>query len=293
MERDIIIIDEELCDGCGDCVSGCHEGALQIISGKARLVSELVCDGLGACVGHCHTGALRVERRDAPAYNEVLALKGMIPKGYDVIDAHLKHLSHFRQHSFVAEGLAYLKSIEADLPFSISPEWEKLAGPAPQLSLASAACAPGGCPGTAAQNFLSPKLAARESESPSQLAQWPIQLHLVHPGMEAFSGADMLLAADCAAYSIADFHGKWLKSKALAIACPKLDTRQETYTQKLAGFINQSRINSLTVIIMEVPCCRGLLSMAQKAVESATRKIPIRKIVAGVRGNIVSDEWVH
>ncbi|MEK7309981.1 MAG: 4Fe-4S ferredoxin [Planctomycetota bacterium] len=125
----------------------------------------------------------------------------------------------------------------------------------------------------------------------SQLRQWPIQLHLVGPSAPYYQGADVLLSADCVAYALGDFHPKYLKGKSIAIACPKLDEGQEVYEEKIKSLIDDAKINTLTVMIMEVPCCMGLLTLAKQAAASAKRKVPIKYLVVGVQGEIIKDEW--
>ena len=126
----------------------------------------------------------------------------------------------------------------------------------------------------------------------SQLRQWPVQLHLLPPTAPFLQGADVLLAADCSAYALGDFHETHLNGKALAIACPKLDQGQEMYLAKLVSMIDQARINTLNVLTMEVPCCSGLVGLAKEAVSRASRKVPVRQTVVGVGGDILSDDWV-
>jgi len=124
---------------------------------------------------------------------------------------------------------------------------------------------------------------------PTELRQWPVQLHLVSPEAPYFQGADVLLAADCVAYAAGDFHKDFLKGKGLAIACPKLDDGQEIYVNKLRSMIDDAKINTLTVAIMQVPCCGGLLAMAKQALEGAERKIPLKSVIIGVQGEVLSD----
>jgi len=127
---------------------------------------------------------------------------------------------------------------------------------------------------------------------PSHLRQWPIQLHLVSPKAPYFQGADVLLSADCVAFSLGDFHSAYLKGKGLAIGCPKLDDNQEIYVEKIKTLIDEAKINTLTVMIMEVPCCRGLLAVASEALKQAQRKVPLKCIVVGIKGDIVSEDWL-
>jgi hypothetical protein len=151
-----------------------------------------------------------------------------------------------------------------------------------------------GCPGSNIQDFREKEVESQQEigKRPSQLKQWPIQLHLVSPEAPYYQNADVLLAADCVAYALGDFHKDYLKGKALAIACPKLDMDQDVYIEKVTSLLNDAKINTLTVIIMQVPCCRGLLNLAMKGVSGADRKAPIKAIVVGIQGDILSEEWV-
>lgn len=150
------------------------------------------------------------------------------------------------------------------------------------------------CPGSRMQHFAAAESAASDATGtrPSQLRQWPVQLHLVSPLAPYFQGADVVLAADCVAYAVGDFHQDYLQGKSLAIACPKLDANQDIYVTKIQALIEEAKINTLTVMIMEVPCCFGLLNLARKAAESAVRKVPIKCITISVRGDVLSEEWV-
>ncbi len=150
-----------------------------------------------------------------------------------------------------------------------------------------------GCPGARMMHFAEPAAQAEELEGtrPSQLRQWPVQLHLVGPMAPYFQNANVLLAADCVAYALGDFHKDHLAGHALAIACPKLDEGQEIYREKLTALVDEANINTLTVMIMQVPCCRGLLALAEEAVAQAKRKIPIKCKVVGIQGDIKSEEW--
>jgi NAD-dependent dihydropyrimidine dehydrogenase PreA subunit len=273
MERQIITIDEARCDGCGLCAQGCPEGALQIIDGKARLVSEITCDGLGACVGDCPQGAILLETREAAPYNECLTIDNLLPQGASTLKAHLSHLHHHAQTTYLKQAETYLA--ELNLPV---PEYkEKIMS---------------GCPGSAPR-ILNQAAAPVPAEGlQSQLTQWPVQMHLISPMNPAFHKADLLLAADCVAFAMADFNQRCLPGKKLAIACPKLDSNQESYVLKLTALIDEAMINTITVMIMEVPCCGGLLRAAQMAAQKATRKVPIKLAVVGVDGELRREEWV-
>jgi hypothetical protein len=152
----------------------------------------------------------------------------------------------------------------------------------------------GGCPGSRAMSFAAKPAPAETAEGkrPSQLSHWPIQLHLLNPMAPHYQGSDLLLAADCAPFALGDFHKDFLKGKTLAIACPKLDEGQEAYVEKLTAMVDEARINTLTVIIMEVPCCHGLLRLAQEAVGQAKRKVPIKSVVVSLQGEVLQEDWV-
>lgn len=153
----------------------------------------------------------------------------------------------------------------------------------------------GGCPGSRTEDFRGKDEEAKDegSKRQSQLRQWPIQLHLVSPEAPYYQKADVLLTADCVAYALADYHKDYLKGKSIAIACPKLDEGQDVYVEKIKSFIDDAKINTLTVMIMQVPCCGGLVAMAQEALHSAKRKIPIKSIVVSLQGDILSEDWVQ
>lgn len=274
--RKIIKIDEDKCNGCGECITGCPEGAIQIIDGKARLVSDLFCDGLGACIGTCPMGAIKIEERDCGEYDEKQVMENIIPKGKNTILAHLKHLKDHGEMKLLRQALGVLNEKGVPVPedFFAKPQGHA-------------------CPGSKIMQFdINEEAAAPVGGVPSALRQWPVQLHLVSPLAPYFQNKDVLLAADCVAFTVGDFHPKFLKGKSLAIACPKLDSNKESYVEKIRLLIDESRINTLTVMIMEVPCCGGLLMIAKEALEKSERKIPIKKIIVGLRGEIKEETWV-
>lgn len=291
MVREIIKIEEEKCDGCGNCVPGCPEGALQIIDGKARLVSDLHCDGLGACIGECPTGALTIERREAEAYDEKTTMQNIMRAGANTVRAHLKHLLDHGEKDFFRQACEALEEAGLD------PE-EYVPAPQPALQRAAAASG-GGCPGSKMMDLRKSPTTGGTSGSTtggtsgvSHLQQWPVQMHLISPRAPYFQNADLLLAADCVAYAVGDFHSRYLEGKSLAVACPKLDTGQEVYVQKLVALIDEAKLNTITVVLMQVPCCGGLLQLAQTAAAQATRKIPIKAVVVDVQGRELQSDWV-
>lgn len=292
MLREIVRIDEEKCNGCGLCVPGCHEGALQIIDGKAVLVSELMCDGLGACIGHCPQGAITIEKREAEPYSERKVMAELSRKTKNVVIAHLKHLKEHNELEYLQEGIAYLREHSARLPFDVHDilveVGESIHQPAAEAQHAVHA---GGCPGSRNMSFEGYRQVAM-SDGPSALTHWPVQLHLINPLAAHFHQCDLLVAADCTAFAHANFHGKLLADKKLVIACPKLDTNKEIYVEKIKRLVDEARVNTITVVIMEVPCCGGLLQMVQLALQKAARKVPVKAMVVGIKGEILQEEWV-
>jgi NAD-dependent dihydropyrimidine dehydrogenase PreA subunit len=233
-KRKIIRIDEDLCDGCGECVPSCAEGAIQVIDGKARLVADVYCDGLGACLGHCPKGALEIIEREADEFDE-------------------------------EEVEKLLKSKEAVCPSSR----EQVFGPI------SCECAN------------QPVSHAVSHTSGSALSHWPVQLNLVSPKAPFLRGADLLIAADCTAFAYAGFHRDFLEGKALLIGCPKFDD-QQGYVKRLADIFRETDLRSVTVLVMEVPCCQGMTAIVERALKDAGKEIPFHKAVIGTRGNILS-----
>ncbi len=124
------------------------------------------------------------------------------------------------------------------------------------------------------------------------LSHWPIQMHLISPRAPQYQGADLVMAADCTAFSLGRFHSDYLAGKSLAIACPKLDKGRDVYLDKLVALIDDARVNTITVMIMQVPCCRGLLTLVQQALDKASRKVPLKGIVVGINGEILEEEWL-
>ncbi len=287
-KRRIISIDEEKCDGCGACETGCHEGALRVIDGKARLVSELLCDGLGACIGDCPRGAIRIEERAAEPYDEAKVMEGMVKYGSGTIKAHLEHLAGRGQRTLLARALAYLKERGISSPME---EEMTLNGRSGQLHGGHGPC---GCPGEKTMDLRGEGASGAEAarKGGSQLRQWPVQLHLISPMAPYFEKADLLVAADCTAYAYGDFHGDFIKGRAMVVACPKLDDGLEIYEEKLRALIEDAGVNTITVAQMEVPCCGGLLALVRRAAEAAGRKVPVKRVVLGVQGGIKSEEWL-
>jgi NAD-dependent dihydropyrimidine dehydrogenase PreA subunit len=299
MKREIIRIDEEKCNGCGLCIPSCPEGALQIIDGKARLVSDLMCDGLGACIGECPEGAIEIEEREAEPYNEAAVIKEIVKFGENTVVAHLKHLLDHNEMRYFEIAVEYLEENEQSFAFNLENALDRVY----EKSMGGD-CAHGGCPGARSFDFnidldeveeaakTEPVIVAAPVELKSELRQWPVQMHLINPMAPYFRDAEVVLAADCVAFSVGNFHQKYLKGKGLAIACPKLDQGKEVYVEKLRTMIDEANIKELNVLVMEVPCCSGLVHIANLAREAASRKIQIKKTVIGIKGDVLLESYI-
>lgn len=300
MKRKIIQINEEKCNGCGACIPNCQEGALQIIDGKARLISDLFCDGLGACIGHCPEGAIEIIEREAEPYDEYKVMEILVTKGHNTILAHLDHLRDHNESEFLNQAIQYLK--ENNIDMTSEKEQNRVGQSFANLKEARqevhghSGC---GCAGSMEQDFRIDQEAAATAAAPavaaanvpSELRQWPVQLHLLNPQASFLRNADVVLAADCAAFAMGSFHARYIQGKSLAIACPKLDSNKESYIQKLTSMISEAKVNSLNVVMMEVPCCGGLLQMARMAREQAGRNVPIKRTIISIQGEVLEEDW--
>lgn len=258
-KRKIIEIDRDKCDGCGVCTDACAEGALILDDeNKAVLAKEIYCDGMGACLDVCPTGALRIIERESDEYDP---------------ESTYEHVLRTRGK----EAADHVHGISDDL---LNPEAQHAEpGRAADKPLAC------GCPGSMAREIKKPA-ASQESRSvsgESELSQWPIQLHLVSPFAPYFNESDLLIAADCTAFTLGSFHQDLLKGKKLIIACPKLDDTSR-YVEKIAEILKNNKIYSLTVATMVVPCCSGLNHIVERAVEMSGAPIHVKKIVIGIDG---------
>ena len=293
MKRKIISIDEKKCTGCGQCIPDCPEGALQLIDGKARLVSDLFCDGLGACMGTCPEGAISVIEREAEAYDEKAVMDTIVRQGTSVIKAHLEHLINHRQKALYETAIEYL--IEKMIPIpdhdnTAYPDKQKRTGQPiqkpPLHGITSGTCPPGpdahhpfaACPGSAARSIArnTPVVNRHPAEKAgSELRQWPVQLKLLNPSAPYFDNADLLISADCVPFAYPGFHAEFLRNRIVIIFCPKLDSDIDGYITKLAEIFSRHEIKSITVIHMEVPCCGGVRYVVDQALELSKKKIPV------------------
>ncbi|MBN2753974.1 MAG: 4Fe-4S binding protein [Candidatus Goldbacteria bacterium] len=288
MKREVIEIDEDKCNGCGNCIPGCPEGALQVIDGKVRLVADYLCDGLGACVGECPQDALKVIKKDVEEYDEKRVMKNIIKQGINTVKAHLKHLRDHGQDGYLKTAHEVLKENN----ITVEEEEPAVKG---HHSHHEHAGHGGGCPGSRMVDNTKHKHHEHHNDSgsaPSELRQWPVQLHLVSPAAPYFAGADVVLSADCVAFAMGSFHKEYLKGKALAIACPKLDSDMDVYVDKITAMVDQAKINTLTVVRMQVPCCGGLVQLAKSALEKAQRKVPIKAVTISLEGDVLEEKWI-
>jgi len=282
--RKVIRIDEAKCTGCGVCIPNCPEGALQVLDGKARLVSDLFCDGLGACVGNCPEGAMTVEEREAEPYDEARVMANIVKAGPNTIAAHLKHLKDHNACNLYNQALSYLKQHNIPVPKSeVRSQKPKAKSQNREPELAC------GCPGSAVRDLspsatrsLDPSIPSR----PSALRNWPIQLTLIPPSAPYLKNADLLIAADCVGSSHPNFHEDLVPSRVLIIACPKLDDA-DAYQKKLTAIFRQNSPKSVLVAHMTVPCCFGLVELVKQAIADSGRTIPFADVTIDIDGKQV------
>ena len=274
-KRKIIKIDGTKCNGCGLCIPNCPEGAIQIIDGKAHLISDLFCDGLGACIGHCPQGAITIEEREAEEYDERKVIENIVKQGKNVIKAHLEHLKEHNQHEYLRQAIDFLKEKNIQVPFGEEKGYSEHAHGF------------SGCPGSKIMDFRkkgeTPKKEKAVSKGESELKTWPVQLMLIPPTAPYLNNADLLIAADCVPFAYADFHQDLLKDKILLVGCPKLDDTQ-IYQEKINQILRQNNIKSITYAHMEVPCCFGLVSIISEAISQSAKVIPFQEVIISIKG---------
>jgi len=283
--RTMVHIDEDKCDGCGLCVPDCAEGALQIIDGKAKLVSDIYCDGLGACLGSCPRDAITMVDREADEYDEEAVGERLKELGRDPLDS-----SHDQIHENTArESASCAESEVEDLacgcPGTMSKSFDR-PKPAPAASRAG-----GGCPGARTRSFNKPDQAQQSDQAgpvASRLGNWPVQIMLVPPNAPYLDGADLLIAADCAPFAYGDFHRRFMEGKVLLVGCPKLDNTQ-IYLDKLGHMFRENNIKSISVVYMEVPCCTGIVQLVQEALRKSGANIPTTLYRVGIKGDFVEE----
>lgn len=285
VKRKIIKIDEELCTGCGECIPNCPEGAIQIIDDKARIISDIFCDGLGACIGHCPEDAISVEEREAEEYDERKVMENVVKQGPNVIKAHLEHMKDHGQDEYLHEAIEFLKEKNIDVPIEEEPAQEPHQHEAPL---------PCGCPGSAVQDLRGEKTCnVDESKTSvraeSQLRQWPVQIMLVPPSAPYLKDVDLLIAADCVPFAYANFHEDFVKDHIILVGCPKLDNL-DYYTNKFTDMFKENDIRSLTYVKMEVPCCSGMTTALESAMDASGKKIPFKVITINIKGEKIDEK---
>jgi ferredoxin len=248
--RKIVQIDESRCDGCGQCIPSCAEGAIQVINGKARLVSDVHCDGLGACLGHCPQEAITLIEREAEPFDEA------------VVHHHATAVVPTLEHPALGNGCP--GSAARQLRLNVL---ENVRSASPQSAMGR-------------------QSGPRSEERPSRLGNWPVQLQLLPESAPFLKNADLLLVADCVPFACADFHQRFLDGRPVAVGCPKLDDLQG-YIRKLTRIIRQAGLRQITVVHMEVPCCLGLVHIARKAVEASGRDIPVTHTTISLHGTVL------
>ncbi len=267
VRRKIILIDEEKCNGCGLCIPSCPEGALRIVQTprgpKAKLVKESFCDGLGACLGECPQEALKIEEKEVDEYNEESVIARIKEKSPQLLE---KHLGHLKGHADEFP-VHHSHSKMTPCPSAQMMSWENSS----TFNVSAGADLP---------------QARQCSTIPSELRQWPVQLHLVPPDAPYFRNADLVLAADCVPFADANFHQDFLKGKALVIGCPKLD-HLDAYLEKVTEIVKTANPKSITVVHMEVPCCSGLVQIAKEAIKKSGKNIPLESVTISIKGEIL------
>jgi len=275
LKREIISIDADLCDGCGNCIPGCPEGAIRVIDGKARLVSDLFCDGLGACLGECPKGAISIIKREAEEYDEEKVMENIVKQGDATVKAHLEHLRDHGEGGYLAEALEFLQRNKIPVPDGFIERRN-------DCSVFT------GCPGSRTMDIKRTATAPQMNlKSESSLTNWPVQLKLVNPSAPFFNNADLIISADCVPFSYPEFHGKFLEGKKLIIFCPKLDGDIDEYIKKLEVIFSSRNIKSVSLVHMEVPCCSGVERIVVEAMKRAGAVIPIREYAVSIGGDLI------
>ena len=285
MKRKIIKIDDSKCTGCGLCVPNCAEGAIQLIDGKARLISDLFCDGFGACLGHCPEGAIEIEEREAVPYDEKATMENIVKGGPNTIKAHLEHMVEHNEKNFYDQAVEYLKEKGIAIPEhkGFKPKEQEFKGHEP--------CA---CPGLKSFDLKQESVVQSSEEKgnvkqKSELKNWPVQITLAPIRAPYFENANLFIASDCVSAAYPNFHSDLIKNKVLLIGCPKLDDAQ-FYIEKLSEIFKQNSINSISLAIMEVPCCGGMKAIVQRALMNSGKNIPLNFAVISIRGDKIAGD---
>ncbi len=266
MKREIIKIHHDKCNGCGECLKGCPEGALQVIDGKARLINEAFCDGLGACIGDCPKDAIQIIEREAEPYDEKKVVENIAEQGEEVLKAHLEHLKDHGQMDLFQEAIDHLETIGVENPVGTEKEEQKIPS----------------CPSIKSDSWETER-SKEEGRQTSKLDQWPVQLELVPVDAPYFDDRDLVIAADCVPFAYPNFHLDFLEDSSLIIGCPKLDDASR-YVEKLTEIFKRNDIQQVTVVHMEVPCCFGLNNIIDKALSNSGKEIEKEEVTISFKG---------
>lgn len=294
MKRTIVRIDEERCNGCGACARACHEGAIAMVAGKARLIRDDYCDGLGDCLPACPTGAISFEEREAADYDEAAVAEHLAARAAGgAAPAPVTHHAGcpgaqartLRPMAGVSGAFSAAGTSGMRAPAPLVGRPQPVSAPMPEWAGTSEADAMAlGGPGV--PGMVDPRSIAAQASAPSQLAQWPCQIKLVPVNAPYFQGADLLIAADCTAFAYASLHRDFMAGRVTLIGCPKLDAVD--YADKLGAILRANDIRSVTLVRMEVPCCGGLAHAAERAVAASGKGIPLAVVTITCDGRLAS-----
>mgnify|MGYP004454023015 FL=1 len=277
MVRRVIEIDEEACIGCGLCANACHEGAIGMVNGKAKLMRDDYCDGFGDCLPACPVDAIKFIEREAAAYDEAAVLAAK--KAKETANKLSSAMSSIKNNNAKSKNEMKDNFTDANGNYSKNRDADMIE--------------PCGCPGTRAQTIIhdnsddnSCNVNNNVSEKiQSELTQWPVQIQLLPVTAPFYNNANLLIAADCTAYAYGDFHRKFVKNRVVLVGCPKLDDAD--YQSKLTAIISQNDIKSVTIVRMEVPCCGGLENAAKEALKASDKFIPWQTVTISTDGRIL------
>jgi ferredoxin len=264
MIRKVIKIDEELCNGCGLCANACHEGAIGIVNGKAKLLRDDYCDGLGNCLPACPTGAIAFEEREAAEFNQAEVEKHM--------DKNAKKPAALKEKENAGSCASGSPTLACGCPSTVARTFDRQVLPEAPVSHQDTDCC---------------AHAPAPENDVSNLRQWPVQIKLVNPNATYFNGAHLLIAADCTAFAHASFNRTFMKNRITLIGCPKLD--EGDYAEKFTAILANNNIKSVTVIRMEVPCCGGIVAAATEAIRNCGKMIPWNVVTLATDGSVLED----
>ncbi|MGI5853385.1 MAG: ATP-binding protein [Bacillota bacterium] len=284
MKRKIVKIDEEKCTGCGLCINACHEGALQLVNGKAKLITDSYCDGLGACLPACPVDAIHIEEREADAFDEEAVKQRMQGNNADSGTGGGASANSDDSANSPGNGNSGNASAAPTLPCGCPGSQARMINRSAASGAAANAHA-NAQHGSAANGVSVPAAAVAPQ---SQLRQWPVQIQLVPVNAPYLEDAHLLVAADCTAYAYANIHNDFMRGKITLIGCPKLDDANY-YAEKFTEVLKNHNIKSITILRMQVPCCGGIVHAVKTAMINSGKMIPWRVVIIDTEGNIVED----